>query len=202
MNLCPVVASGLAGALSGALLVALPGCPPPQPTPPPSTTTTTTAPTTTTTSSTTSSTTTTTTTLTPAAGCPLTLADVNSFRPQVKAHGGQLLDETTYACGPRVLAALEGCGRSCCPLDANKPGPNGACAVTLYGPPEFTSDVLLLAVQENPWTVKVRERSGTLNVGPSVPAALAVPGASVSLQAAATVPACHADADNVCALDP
>ncbi len=134
----------------------------------------------------------------PTATCTAALADVEQFRVAVKPHGGQLLDVTVWACGPRLVASLNSCGAACCPLAFEKGPVNQACSLDLYGPPTFSSDTLGLVVSDNPWTVKVAEGDGLLRVSPSVPESAGVSGAIRVLHAFKGIPACDQGPDGNC----
>ena len=117
---------------------------------------------------------------------------------KIAPHGGQQLDLTVFACGPTVTAALTQCGTKCCELSPDKGDANGACVLSLYGPPIWTPVGVQLVATDNPFTVKVAEGSGFLSAKPSVPRAALVDGAIVTVRAFAGVPACPVGPDNAC----
>ncbi len=99
----------------------------------------------------------------PPPDCPITDADVDSWRVEIKSNAtNQQMDLTPYACGPKVVAALNNCGTACCSLSAEKG--NAACSDALYGQPAWSvlsgNPRLVQVYVDNSFTQKVASGSG------------------------------------------
>jgi len=111
----------------------------------------------------------------PGGACPLTLADITEWRPDLKPHPetSQQLDLTVNVCGPNVRAKMVAAGASCglltacCPLASELGAINLACQNALYGTaPDFRivgeDRATLVHLEGRPFAIKVSTGQGWL----------------------------------------